>query len=76
MFKCAICHGEESREEAVEAVFKVNGRYVQVEGVPATVCRQCGEPSFSRETAEKMRLLVHAPAKTARTKRMRVYQFA
>ena len=76
MFRCVVCHGDDSREELVEEVFKVDGRYLRVDGVPATVCRRCGELSFSRETTERVRLLVHGSTKAARTVAMPVYEFA
>ena len=76
MFVCAVCKGEESRVEVVEEVFKVCGRYVLVGGVPSTVCQRCGERSFSRETTEKVRQLVHGEAKAAKSVPMQVYDFA
>lgn len=39
-------------------MFRINGQYVMVDGVPAVVCGQCGEHTFNRETAEKVRLMV------------------
>ena len=76
MFTCAVCQGQESRGESVEEVFKVNGRYVLVGGVPSTVCQRCGERSFSRETTEKVRQLVHGESKAAKSVPMQVYEFA
>ena len=43
-FVCNVCNGEESRLETVEEVFKVDGKYVLVGGVPSTICRRCVEP--------------------------------
>ena len=48
MFTCGVCHGNEGHGEFVEEVFRVDGRYVLVDGVPSTVCQRCGERSFSR----------------------------
>ena len=76
MFTCGVCQGQESRIELVEEVFRVDGRYVLVGGVPSTVCQRCGERSFSRETTEKVRLLVHGEAKAAKSVPMQVYDFA
>ena len=76
MFTCGVCHGNEGREEMVEEVFSLDGRYVLVGGVPATVCERCGERSFSRETTEKVRKLVHEEAKAAKSVPMQVYEFA
>ena len=76
MFACAVCKGEESRVEVVEGVFKVGARYVLVGGVPSTVCQRCGVRSFSRETTEKVRQLVHGEAKDSKSVPMQVYEFA
>lgn len=75
MFACGVCHGNESHRELVEEVFRVGGRYVLVGGVPSTVCKRCGERSFSRETTEKVRQLVHGEAKAAKSVPMQVYEF-
>ncbi len=76
MFVCTVCRGNECRIELVEEVFKVDGRYVLVGGVPSTVCQRCGEHSFSRGTVEKVRLLVHGQAGPTKSVPMHVYQFA
>ena len=54
----AVCHAEENREALVDEVFHVDGQYALVGGIPAVVCGRCGEQTFSRETAEKVRLMV------------------
>ena len=76
MHKCIVCHGEELREELTEEVFKVDSRYLKVEGIPSTVCGRCGERSFNRETTEKVRLLVRGQAPSAKSVTMQVYEFA
>ena len=76
MFSCIVCKANESGIELVEEVFKVEGRYLLVGGVPSTVCKRCGDRSFSRETTEKVRLLVHGQANAARSETMQVYEFA
>ena len=73
---CAVCHAEETHEELVDEVFYVDGHYALVGGIPAEVCNRCGEQSFSRETAEKVRLMVHGDAKAARSVPMEVFEFA
>ncbi len=76
MFRCGVCQGGEGIQELVEEVFKIDGRYVLVGGVPSTVCRRCGERSFDRETTEKVRLVVHGQVGTAKSVAMQVYEFA
>ncbi len=75
MATCIVCSADQSLTELVEEVFRVDGRYVLVGDVPATVCQRCGERSFSRETTEKVRLLVHGQATAARSVPLHVYEF-
>ncbi len=76
MFTCGVCQGQESNIELVEEVFQIDGRYVLVGGVPSMVCQRCGERSFSRETTEKVRQLVHGEGKASKAVSMQVYEFA
>jgi HTH-type transcriptional regulator / antitoxin MqsA len=66
MYKCDVCGNTAARKDFVSEVFMVDGRRVLVEHIPAQVCERCGEPTFSRETAEEIRRLVHEarPSKT------------
>ncbi|MEW5889695.1 MAG: type II toxin-antitoxin system MqsA family antitoxin [Pseudomonadota bacterium] len=75
MFKCEVCGGTEAREEFVEEVFHVDGRYVLVEHIPAMVCARCGEKTFSRETAEGVRRMVHGKAKPTRAVSLEVFAY-
>jgi YgiT-type zinc finger domain-containing protein len=75
MFKCEVCGGVQSRQEMVEDVFHIDGRYVLVEHIPATVCVQCGEKTFSRETAEGVRKMLHGAAKPARSLNLEVFAY-
>ena len=76
MIACLVCHEENSRTELVEEILKINGHYVLVEGVPATVCQRCGERTFSREAVERMRSIVTDDAKPAKTVPLAVYDYA
>ncbi len=76
MFMCAVCHSKDSQEDTVEMVLKVDGRHVRVDGVPATVCRRCGESEFSAEAAERVRLLVRGNGQPTKTVPMYVYDYA
>lgn len=38
MFHCHICGSNEAREKIVDEVFKLSGKHVLVEGIPAKVC--------------------------------------
>ena len=72
----SACGAAERRDEAVDEVFNVDGEYVLVARVPSTVCLKCGERSFSRETTEKVHLLVREQAKSPRSVPLRVYEYA
>ncbi len=76
MFTCVVCHARDSREELVDEVFRVDGQYVLVGGIPAVVCARCGEQAFNRETTEKVRLMVHGEAKATTSVPMQVFDFA
>ena len=75
MFTCSVCHAHESREELIEEIFQIDGKYVLVDQIPATVCARCGEETFSRETTEKVRLLVHSQATPAKSIPLEVFEF-
>ena len=76
MFKCSVCGAGDSREELVEEVFRIDGKYVLVDHIPATVCARCGEESFSRETTERIRLMVHGRTSPAKSVALKVFEFA
>lgn len=65
-FSCHVCGGTAAKTEFVSEVFTIEGRRALVEHIPAQVCERCGEATFSRETTETVRQLVHSarPAKT------------
>jgi len=62
MFKCHICHSEDSHTEFVNEIFQIDGKFYLVENIPATVCSRCGEETFSRETTERIRVMLHGDA--------------
>jgi HTH-type transcriptional regulator/antitoxin MqsA len=67
MFRCHVCGKAEGREKFISEVFDIDGKSVRVENIPATVCANCGEPLFSRETTEKVRRMVHGEAKPVKS---------
>ncbi|HKA54750.1 MAG TPA: YgiT-type zinc finger protein [Candidatus Binatia bacterium] len=76
MFKCHVCGNTTARTDFVSEVFTVEGRPVLVERIPAQVCERCGEATFSRETTEKVRRLVHGAGQPVRTVPLDVFAFA
>ena len=76
MFKCHVCGSTESRTELVSEVFQIDGKPVLVENIPAQVCARCGEEIFSKETSERVRLIVHSRKKPIKSVKMDVFAYA
>jgi YgiT-type zinc finger domain-containing protein len=76
MFTCDVCGGHDSQIEAVSEVFEIDGRRVLVENIPTRICTQCGEMSFDRETAEKVRRMIHGEAMPVGVVELEVFEFA
>ena len=76
MFRCHVCGVTEAYQELVNEVFVINGKYVLVEGIPASICARCGEATFSRETTERIRRMVHGEAQPVRAVAMEVFAYA
>lgn len=75
-FKCHVCGGETARDEFVSEVLEVDSRRVLVEHIPARICTRCGEAAFSRETTERIRLLVHGASRPDKTVPLEVFELA
>ena len=60
---CQVCGSTEAKPKQVIEVFDIGGRRVLVESIPAQVCTRCGEATFSRETTERIRRMVHGEGK-------------
>ena len=76
MYTCRVCDGNLIRVEMVSELFEIDGRRVLVENIPTKVCNQCGDMSFSAETAEKVRLMVHGDAQAVGVVELELYEFA
>jgi YgiT-type zinc finger domain-containing protein len=76
MFRCHVCGNTSAKSDFVNEIFTVEGRRVLVEQIPAQVCERCGEATFSRETTEKIRRLVHGAGQPVRTVPLEVFAFA
>jgi YgiT-type zinc finger domain-containing protein len=63
---CEVCGNDAFREEMSAESFRVNDRLVLVEDIPSQVCTRCGASNYSAEVTERVRRLVHEPAKPAR----------
>lgn len=75
MFHCHVCGKTETRQELVSEVFEIDGNPVRVDAIPATVCANCGEAVFSRETTERVRRMVHGEAKPVKSIQMDVFAY-
>lgn len=76
MFSCHVCGDTTATTELVSEVFDIDGRRVLVERIPARVCHRCGEATFSRETTEQVRKMVHGAARPDRTVPLDVFALA
>ncbi len=75
MFRCNVCGSGQAHQELVEELFMIDGKPVLVQNIPARVCDRCGDETFSRETTEKVRRMVHGEAQPLRSVRMDVLAF-
>lgn len=76
MFTCDICGSTQFQMDMVSEIFDIDGRRVLVENIPVQVCVQCGEMSFSAETAEKVRRLIHDEAQAVGVVELELCEFA
>ena len=76
MFHCHVCGFKEAYEDYADEVFLIEGKRVLVEHIPVTRCAQCGEPTFSRTTTERVRQLVRGQAQPNKTVPLEVFAFA
>ena len=77
MGRCAICgSSDESHDRLADEIFLIDGKYVLVDGIPAKVCPRCGYETFSRQTAERIRLLVRGEARPTESITVDVFEFA
>lgn len=75
MFKCHVCSSEESHYESISEVFKIRGKFYLVENIPAIVCSRCGEEVFSRETTERIRVMLHQQSQPIRSVSLEVFSY-
>lgn len=75
MYKRHVCGHTAARSAFVSEVFTIEDRRVLVEHIPAQVCAHCEEATFSRETTESIRRLVHG-ARPTRTIPIEVFALA
>ena len=74
--QCHLCGGKRFEDIHTDEIFRVGDKHVLVEHIPASRCRNCGELTFSKETVERVRLLLHESAQPARTVTLDVFDLA
>lgn len=75
MFQCHVCGSSESEQQLITEVFKISNQFYLVENIPATVCRNCGEETFSRETTENIRKMLHSHTEPSRSISVDVFAY-
>jgi len=75
MFSCHVCGSTEAKKECINEIFQIDNKPVLVENIPAMVCVRCGEETFSCETTERIRRMVHGEAKPVKSVSMEVFTF-
>jgi hypothetical protein len=75
MFHCDVRGSSEFWAEKVSEVFQLAGKPVLVEAIPATVCTQYGETTFSRTTTEQVRTMLNQQKPSDRATTIDFYAF-
>ncbi|MGR3219902.1 MAG: YgiT-type zinc finger protein [Candidatus Anammoxibacter sp.] len=76
MFHCHVCGSIEAKKEYINEIFRIENKPVMVEHIPAMVCVRCGEETYSSETTERIRRMVHGEAKHVKSISIDVFDFA
>lgn len=76
MFQCHVCGSTTAERCLVHEFFQIEGKPVLVERIPALVCMRCGEETFSRDTMECIRRMVHGEAKPEKSIAIDGFAFA
>jgi len=63
MDRCSVCRGELERKK-VTYTKEHNGQLVAIGGVPAEVCRICGEEYFTPEVTDELHRIIETRAWT------------
>ncbi len=58
MLSCIYCKGS-LEHKLVNHIVDLGDSIIIIKGVPADVCRQCGEPSFSDKVARQLEKIVN-----------------
>ncbi len=72
--KCVFCGGEMKRD-VVTFTYEDEGKYLFVEHVPADVCQQCGEKSYSPQVTDSLLACARQKAIPVKTIAVPVYEY-
>lgn len=75
MFRCHVCGATNAKKAFMSEIFQIDGKHVLVEQIPATVCERCGEATFSQDTTEKIRRMLHGEGKPRKSVNLDVFEF-
>jgi len=73
--KCIFCGGKVELR-SVTFVYDYDGDYFFIENVPAEVCTQCGEKTYSPEVTDDMIRLAKRKLRPARRVEVPVFDYA
>lgn len=74
--KCDVCRIGDRVERLVRYQITVDDRLIVVDNVPAVVCDNCGETTFTPETVARLQQKVWGHEAPARTIEATVYEFS
>ena len=75
MYQCHVCGSNQSHPELVNEVFQIKDKIYLVEKISAQVCSRCGEFTFSRETTEKVRKMLHGDSQPVDSIKIDVFAY-
>jgi YgiT-type zinc finger domain-containing protein len=73
--KCVFCGGKVEPQKGT-FVYEHDGEYVFMENVPAEVCLQCGEKTYSPEVTDHLIHLAKEKKKAVKTIQVPVFDYA
>jgi HTH-type transcriptional regulator/antitoxin MqsA len=73
--KCIFCGGRVENRN-VTFIYDQDGYFIFIENVPAEVCRQCGEKTYSPEVTDELVRLVKKKIDPVKTVQVPVFDYA
>ena len=74
---CQVCGAREFEQRFVSRVYEGdNGEAMLISGIPAHVCKECGEAVFSLETVRRIEEILARRSDIEPTKFAPVYEYA